>query len=124
MNCNDLDIFLHVESGDDFRTTYATWRQGLSIDRRGITFKGKNLLWLPAHARPSCSAVSGSTMEIGNGSGRVLMFRLCEAGPIGFRFFCLRIAFGLHFTSSTMLHKRILARGQVSLYKRVNYARL
>ena len=84
MNCNDLDKCLQTEIGDGFRATYATWRQGLSIDRHWITFTGKSWLCLPAHARPSCSAVSGSTMVIGSGSGRVLMFRLFEAGPVGF----------------------------------------
>jgi WD40 repeat protein len=36
-----------------------------------ITCNSENLIWLPSEYRPSCSAVSGNTIGIGVGSGRI-----------------------------------------------------
>jgi len=47
---------------------------GLSSDRAWITYNSENLVWLPPEYRPSCSAVSGKTIGIGVGSGKVLFF--------------------------------------------------
>ena len=43
----------------------------LSTDYKWITYDSENLVWLPLKYRPSCSAVSGKTISIGVGSGRV-----------------------------------------------------
>ena len=43
----------------------------LSLDRAWITYNSENLVWLPSEYRPSCSAVSGKTIGIGVGSGKV-----------------------------------------------------
>jgi WD40 repeat protein len=43
----------------------------LSADNTWIKHGSKNLIWLPSEYRPSCSAVSGNTVGIGVGSGRV-----------------------------------------------------
>ncbi|KAH0543952.1 hypothetical protein GP486_008540 [Trichoglossum hirsutum] len=44
---------------------------GLSSDGAWITYNSENLVWLPSEYRPSCSAVSGKTIGIGAGSGKV-----------------------------------------------------
>ena len=43
----------------------------LSSDGAWITYNSENLVWLPSEYRPSCSAVSGKTIGIGVGSGKV-----------------------------------------------------
>jgi WD40 repeat protein len=44
---------------------------GVSPDSIWIQHAGKNMLWMPSEYRSSCSAVSGNTVGIGVGSGRV-----------------------------------------------------
>jgi WD40 repeat protein len=44
---------------------------GLSLDGAWITYNSENVVWLPSEYRPSCSAVSGKTIGIGVGSGKV-----------------------------------------------------
>ena len=44
---------------------------GLSSDRIWVKYDGRNVLWIPSEYRPSCSAVCGSTIGMGGGSGRV-----------------------------------------------------
>jgi WD40 repeat protein len=44
---------------------------GLSSDRKWIKHNGRKILWIPSDYRPSCSAVCGSTVSMGVGSGRV-----------------------------------------------------
>ena len=44
---------------------------GRSLDGAWITYKSENVVWLPSEYRPSCSAVSGKTIGIGVGSGKV-----------------------------------------------------
>src|SRR5271156_6138726 len=48
---------------------YQGW--ALSSDGAWITYNSENLLWLPSEYRPSCSAVSGKTIGVGVGSGKV-----------------------------------------------------
>ncbi|KAF2810837.1 uncharacterized protein BDZ99DRAFT_441433 [Mytilinidion resinicola] len=48
-------------------------RGALISDGAWITYDLENLVWLPSEYRPSCSAVSGKTIGIGVGSGRVLI---------------------------------------------------
>jgi WD40 repeat protein len=43
----------------------------LSSDSIWIKYDGRNVLWIPSEYRPSCSAVCGSTVGMGVGSGRV-----------------------------------------------------
>ena len=43
----------------------------LSLDGVWITYDSENLLWLPSEYRSSCLAVSGRTIGIGAGTGRV-----------------------------------------------------
>ncbi|KAF2183980.1 WD40 repeat-like protein, partial [Zopfia rhizophila CBS 207.26] len=52
----------------------------LSSDSAWITYNSESLVWLPSEYRPSCSAVSGKTIGIGVGSGKVwvLNFELDE----------------------------------------------
>ncbi|XP_014557368.1 hypothetical protein COCVIDRAFT_25929 [Bipolaris victoriae FI3] len=47
--------------------------QGLALSADGvwITYNSENLLWLPSDYRPACSAVSGETIVVGVGTGRV-----------------------------------------------------
>ncbi|KAF2460807.1 hypothetical protein BDY21DRAFT_383665 [Lineolata rhizophorae] len=49
--------------------------QGLALSADGvwITYSSENLVWLPSEYRPVCSAVSGKTIGVGVGSGRVWM---------------------------------------------------
>ncbi|KAF2174364.1 WD40 repeat-like protein, partial [Zopfia rhizophila CBS 207.26] len=49
---------------------------GLSSNGAWITCNSENLVWLPSEYRPSCSAVSGRTIGIGVGSGKVWMCNL------------------------------------------------
>ena len=44
---------------------------GLSLDGAWITYNSKNVVWLPSEHRPSCSVVSGKTIGVGVGSGKV-----------------------------------------------------
>ena len=44
---------------------------GVSSDNTWITYSGQNLLWIPPEYRPSCSAVCGTTIGMGVGSGLV-----------------------------------------------------
>ncbi|KAI9770372.1 MAG: hypothetical protein M1839_003214 [Geoglossum umbratile] len=77
-------LYLHTEIGTiaiDISTTstpsikdaQSSQRKGwgLSSDGIWITYDSENLVWLPSEYRPSCSAVSGNTIGIGVGSGRV-----------------------------------------------------
>ncbi|KAI9770859.1 MAG: hypothetical protein M1839_003022 [Geoglossum umbratile] len=81
-------LYLHTEIGTiaiDTSTTssimpsiidpqssrYKGW--GLSSDKAWITYNSENLMWLPSEYRPSCWAVSGKTIGIGVGSGKVWM---------------------------------------------------
>jgi len=43
----------------------------LSSDGAWITYNSENLVWLPSEYRSSCSAVSGKTIGVGVGSGKV-----------------------------------------------------
>jgi WD40 repeat protein len=43
----------------------------LSSDSVWITYDSENLMWLPSEYRPSCSVVSGKTIGIGVGTGRI-----------------------------------------------------
>jgi WD40 repeat protein len=80
--------YLHTEIGTiaintsaSNRTPYITTNpqnsryQGwaLSSDGAWITYNSENVVWLPSEYRPSCSAVSGKTIGIGVGSGKVWM---------------------------------------------------
>ncbi|KIM99418.1 hypothetical protein OIDMADRAFT_56552 [Oidiodendron maius Zn] len=49
---------------------------GLSLDGAWITYNSTNRVWLPSEYRPSCSAVLGTTIGIGVGSGKVLFIKL------------------------------------------------
>jgi WD40 repeat protein len=53
---------------------------GLSPNKEWITCNSENVIWLPSEYRPSCSAVSGSTIGIGVGSGKVWMCNLQRTG--------------------------------------------
>ena len=53
---------------------------GLSPNKEWITCNSENLVWLPSEYRPSCSAVSGSTIGIGVGSGKVWVCNLQVTG--------------------------------------------
>ena len=57
-------------TGGDHHINYSFNR-----DRSWITWRGNNLLWLPAEFRPSCSAVSGTTVVMGRPSGSVIIMR-------------------------------------------------
>ena len=48
----------------------------LSSDGAWIIYNSENLVWLPSEYRPSCSAVSGKTIGVGVGSGKVWMCNL------------------------------------------------
>ena len=43
----------------------------LSSDGAWITYNSENVVWLPSEYRPSCSAVSGKTIGVGVGPGKV-----------------------------------------------------
>lgn len=45
-------------------------QQWIKVDR-------KNVLWLPPHFRPSCSAVNRNLLALGHASGRVTFLRFC-----------------------------------------------
>jgi WD40 repeat protein len=75
-------LYLHTEIGSiaidasaSNMTPYVTnprYQGGaLSSDRAWITYNSENVVWLPSEYRPSCSAVSGKTIGIGVGSGKV-----------------------------------------------------
>ncbi|KAL6887038.1 hypothetical protein GGI43DRAFT_265277 [Trichoderma evansii] len=53
---------------------------GISQDNRWITSNGENTLWLPVEIRPTCWAVSSSTIVIGCKSGRVIVVGLSCSG--------------------------------------------
>jgi WD40 repeat protein len=53
---------------------------GLSPNGEWITWNSENVIWLPSEYRPSCSAVSGRTIGVGVGSGRVWMCNLQRTG--------------------------------------------
>jgi WD40 repeat protein len=48
----------------------------LSSDTIWIQQAGKNMLWVPSEYRPSCSSVSGTTIGLGVGTGRVWFCRI------------------------------------------------
>jgi WD40 repeat protein len=47
---------------------------GLSLDGVWITYNSENVVWLPSEYRPSCSAISGKTIGVGVGSGKVWIY--------------------------------------------------
>ncbi|KAF2193662.1 WD40 repeat-like protein [Zopfia rhizophila CBS 207.26] len=51
---------------------YQGW--DLNSDGAWITYNSENIVWLPSEYRPSCSAVSGNTIGIGVGSGKVWIY--------------------------------------------------
>jgi WD40 repeat protein len=89
-------LYLHTEIGTiaiDVSTTstpsvtdpqssqHKGW--GLSSDGAWITYDSENLVWLPSEYRPLCSAVSGNTIGIGVGSGRVWICNFNVNNPYG-----------------------------------------
>ncbi|KAI9778247.1 MAG: hypothetical protein M1839_008271 [Geoglossum umbratile] len=89
-------LYLHTEIGTiaiDVSTTstpsatdpkcsqHKGW--GLSSDGAWITYDSENFVWLPSEYRPSCSAVSGNTIGIGVGSGRVWICNFNVNNPYG-----------------------------------------
>ncbi|KNB19003.1 hypothetical protein FOXG_16393 [Fusarium oxysporum f. sp. lycopersici 4287] len=54
---------------------------GISADRKWITYRGRNLLWLPFEYRPVKSAIATS-IALGCSSGWVLLFQFSGEGPI------------------------------------------
>ncbi|EXL45110.1 hypothetical protein FOCG_13869 [Fusarium oxysporum f. sp. radicis-lycopersici 26381] len=54
---------------------------GISADRVWVTYRGRNLLWLPSAYRPCTSAIAASSVALGCRSGRVLLFRFLGGGP-------------------------------------------
>jgi WD40 repeat protein len=52
---------------------------GLSTDNTWIQHGGKNTLWIPSEYRPSHSAVCGTTVGIGVGTGRVWLCSISVA---------------------------------------------
>ncbi|KAI9651467.1 MAG: hypothetical protein M1829_002802 [Trizodia sp. TS-e1964] len=56
---------------------------GISFDKKWITYKSENFLWLPSEYRPICSAVRGSTVVIGCPSGRVLILNFKDPPLLG-----------------------------------------
>ncbi|KAF2189253.1 WD40 repeat-like protein [Zopfia rhizophila CBS 207.26] len=86
MSFNISDTYLHTEIGTINISTQSSSNtlltnsephipqyQGLALSSDGvwITYDSKNLVWVPSEYRPSCSAVSGKTIGIGVGTGRV-----------------------------------------------------
>jgi WD40 repeat protein len=65
--------YLYTEIGTIAIDVSASRYQGgaLSSDGAWITYNSENVVWLPSEYRPSCSAVSGKTIGIGVGSGKV-----------------------------------------------------
>ncbi|KAI9775010.1 MAG: hypothetical protein M1839_001610 [Geoglossum umbratile] len=61
---------------------YKGW--GLSSDGVWITYDSENLVWLHSEYRPSCLAVSGNTIGIGTGSGRVWICNFNVDNPYSF----------------------------------------
>ncbi|OCK73180.1 hypothetical protein K432DRAFT_313490, partial [Lepidopterella palustris CBS 459.81] len=59
--------YLHTEIAPQYQGG------GLSSDRAWITYNSENVVWLPSEYRPSCSAVSATTVGMGVGSGKVWM---------------------------------------------------
>ena len=58
------------------------WRgYGLSSDRAWIAWCGKNLLWLHSEYRPGHFAISGATVVIRCGNGRIIVIGFSPAGP-------------------------------------------
>ena len=53
---------------------------GLGPNGEWITCNSENVIWLPSEYRPSCSAVSGRTIGIGVGSGKVWMCKFQRTG--------------------------------------------
>ena len=45
--------------------------RGLNSDGTWITHNSENVVWLPSEYRPSCAVVSGNTIGVGVGSGKV-----------------------------------------------------
>jgi WD40 repeat protein len=52
---------------------------GLSTDKTWVQHDGKNMLWIPSEYRPSHSAVCGTTVGIGVGTGRVWLCSISVA---------------------------------------------
>jgi hypothetical protein len=50
--------------------------RGLFVKEHWVALGMNNLLWLPSEYQPSCAAVHGNIVGIGNGSGRVSILEL------------------------------------------------
>ncbi|KFH40933.1 Vegetative incompatibility protein HET-E-like protein [Hapsidospora chrysogenum ATCC 11550] len=84
------------ENDDHARGPICEYSYGVSRDQRWICRQEQNILWLPPDYRPSSSAVwsssytstmsdsslFGSTIALGCPSGRVVVLRLADDGPI------------------------------------------
>lgn len=51
------------------------WAERLFVRGEWITWAGKNVIWLPPNHRPSCSALYGTLLLLGQKSGRVTRLR-------------------------------------------------
>lgn len=51
------------------------WAERLFVRGEWITWAGKNVIWLPPNYRPSCSALYGTLLLLGQRSGRVTQLR-------------------------------------------------
>ena len=67
INISALNTALSVTNPQDLQ--YQGW--GLSSDGAWITHNSENVVWLPSEYRPSCSVVSGKTIGVGVGSGKI-----------------------------------------------------
>lgn len=67
-----------LPGGTNMLFTHCLSSIGMSEDRCWIMWKKKRLLWLPAPFRPQCSMVSGSSVILGCGSGRVIFMRFVD----------------------------------------------
>ncbi|KAK3307177.1 NACHT domain-containing protein [Chaetomium strumarium] len=77
-----VGICTAFDSTSTDRSSPAAIGYGLSRNGTWITYKGKNLLWLPPEYRPSSSAISGTAMSIGCSSGRILFFIFTDSNLI------------------------------------------
>lgn len=78
LSCLFTDLgFLDVRSGfGNHATCSKNVNLEIFIEQHWIKVNGKNVLWLPPGLRPSCSAINGNLLALGNASGLISLVGL------------------------------------------------
>ncbi|KAL4988837.1 hypothetical protein BDW68DRAFT_196418 [Aspergillus falconensis] len=71
VSTNQGSLNIHSKCGDNLSNPPRARSDILVDDGDWISINGRQVLWLPPEARPSCSAIKSNTLALGHASGRI-----------------------------------------------------